>query len=120
MRSCTRRAASAADNWPGAGAPPAEEVGEGDEVDEVAEGDEGDVESDVLDVGVLVEVGVVVAVGDGWSFDVRANAVPAVTASAPATTAPTSSFLVMPVPSVAVSGICNGAAARPMGALPDG
>jgi hypothetical protein len=98
MRSCTMRAAASADIWPGAGAA-LDDVGEVDEVGEV-----GDVDVDVdVDSGVVTEVDVVevgvdvdVAVGDGWSFDVRASAVPVVTASAPATTAPTRSFLVMP------------------------
>jgi hypothetical protein len=60
------------------------------------------------------------AVVDGWSPDDSANAVPAVTVSAPATMAPTSSLLVIAVPSVAGQVPHNDGGGRAMGALPDG
>lgn len=123
------RAAASPESCPGAGAPVDDDDGDGDdevgavvevpEVDVGTEVDVDDVDDDVDDVvGVVVVVDV--ALGEGWSFAERANAVPVVTASAPATTAPTSNFLVMPVPSVVRSGTGNGALRRPMGALPDG
>jgi hypothetical protein len=65
------------------------------------------------DVGTAL--GVVVSL-----LPVNANAVPAVTASAPATIAPTSSFLVMSVPFRTGSGTDHDAGGGPMAALPDG
>jgi hypothetical protein len=53
-------------------------------------------------------------------LSVNANAVPAVTARAPAAMAPTSSFLVMSVPFHIGSGTDHGAGGGPMAALPDG
>ena len=65
-----------------------------------------EVEDDVAEVGVDEDVAVSsedvltdAELGVGPSFDESASAVPAERASAPAATAPTSSFLVMSVPS---------------------
>jgi hypothetical protein len=118
---CTSRAASSADSW----APPwlGAVVGVLVEDDEVADGEE---EEDVDDVVEVVDVGSVnevtdAAPGVGPSFADSANAVPAVTASAPAAMAPTSSFLVMSVPShTGFSGTDHDAERGPMAALPEG
>jgi hypothetical protein len=88
-------------------------------LDVLAEVDVGD---EVVEVGSANDVGADWALRVGPSSEDSATAVPAVTASAPAAMAPTSSFLVMsvPFPCMVFSGTDHDAEPRPSAALPEG